>query len=287
VSEHDVRLLLTEHDLISIGMMADDVRRQMHGTAATFVRVFELHADGLPDALPAGTSAGELRIAGRPTDLDSACAAVAKVRALAEAAVVTGFSLSDVTALGGDASAVCRRLKHAGLDGLAEVPLDDRPQAGDVAAARAAGLLVERLTVITAPADPVALLQRAQALIAAVAGFRAFAPLPRAISVASPTTGYDDVRMVAAARILLRDVPSIQVDWPLYGPKLAQVALTFGADDVDGVAAVEPGSLGTRRSAIEEIRRNIRAAGFEPVERDGRFARRPASDDAAPAGRRG
>jgi aminodeoxyfutalosine synthase len=70
-----------------------------------------------------------------------------------------------------------------------------------------------------------------------------------------------------------RDVPSIQVDWALYGPKLAQVALTVGADDVDGVAAVESSALGPRRSALEEILRNIRAAGLTPVERTGRYER--------------
>ena len=61
-------------------------------------------------------------------------------------------------------------------------------------------------------------------------------------------------------------MPSIQVDWSLYGPKLAQVALTMGADDVDGVSPLE-GDLGRRRSPIEEIRANIVAAGLEPVER--------------------
>jgi hypothetical protein len=44
-----------------------------------------------------------------------------------------------------------------------------------------------------------------------------------------------------------------------------------GADDVDAVSAVEPGLLGTRRSAIEEIRGNIRAAALEPAERNGRW----------------
>jgi 2-iminoacetate synthase ThiH len=57
----------------------------------------------------------------------------------------------------------------------------------------------------------------------------------------------------------------------LYGPKLAQVALTVGADDVDAVSAVDDMSQGRRRAPLEEITRNIRAAGFEPVERDGRF----------------
>jgi hypothetical protein len=61
------------------------------------------------------------------------------------------------------------------------------------------------------------------------------------------------------------------VDWPLYGPKLAQVGLTFGADDVDGVSPVEETGEGRRRAPLEEIRRNITAASGEPIERDGLF----------------
>src|SRR5438094_9864100 len=104
-----------------------------------------------------------------------------------------------------------------------------------------------------------------------VAVLRAFAPLPRRINPAAPTTGFDDVKHVALARIVVDNVPSIQVDWSLYGPKLAQVALTIGADDVDAVSALDDLSEGRRRAPLEEIRRNIRAAGFEPIERDGRF----------------
>jgi len=59
----------------------------------------------------------------------------------------------------------------------------------------------------------------------------------------------------------------------LYGPKLAQVALTVGADDVDAVSPIDDLSQGPRRTALEEIRRNILAADLEPVERNGRFER--------------
>ncbi len=52
-----------------------------------------------------------------------------------------------------------------------------------------------------------------------------------------------------------------------YGPKLAQVALTFGANDVDRVSPVDDDSLGRRRTALEDVKRNIIAAGFTPVER--------------------
>jgi aminodeoxyfutalosine synthase len=87
-----------------------------------------------------------------------------------------------------------------------------------------------------------------------------------------PTTGYEDVKRVALARLFVDNVPSIQVDWSLYGPKLAQVALTVGADDVDSVSPVDDAPEGHRRAPLEEIRRNIRDAGQEPIERDGRFA---------------
>jgi aminodeoxyfutalosine synthase len=115
------------------------------------------------------------------------------------------------------------------------------------------------------------LLTRARDVQAGAGGIRAFAPLARVSSVAQPSTGYDDVRLVAAARLVVDNIDSIQVDWALYGPKLAQFALTVGADDVDGVSALE-GDLGRRRSPLEEIRGNIKAAGLEPIERDGLFA---------------
>jgi aminodeoxyfutalosine synthase len=114
-------------------------------------------------------------------------------------------------------------------------------------------------------------LRRVADLQHAVAVVRAFAPLPRAINPAVPTTGFDDVKRIALARLIVDNVPSIQVDWALYGPKLAQVALTVGADDVDSVSAADDMSEGPRRAPLEEIRRNIRAAGHEPVERNGRF----------------
>ena len=60
------------------------------------------------------------------------------------------------------------------------------------------------------------------------------------------------------------------MDWQRYGPKLAQVALTFGADDLDNVSPVDDAPEGRRRAPLEEVRRNIEAAGFTPVERDGR-----------------
>jgi hypothetical protein len=272
LTDEDAALLLGTHDLIAIGMMADGVRRQIHGVRTTFVRVFEVHVGAIPSALPAGLAAGELRLTGRPDELDAACAAVTAARALAPSMPLSGFSLRDLAALHASDASAYRHLKDCGLDAVAEAPLDALTSpAAEVAAAAGAELLVQRMTVHQSAADPVALCRRALELQQATGTFRAFAPLPRAISVAEPTTGYDDVKRIALTGLLVRSIPCIQVDWPLYGPKLAQVALTVGADDVDGVAAAEMGALGPRRSALEEITRNIRAAGLEPVERNGRF----------------
>ena len=270
--------LLGGRDLIAIGARADDERRRRHGARTTFVRVLEVHVDAIPEALPLAAEPGEIRVIGRPQSADAAVTAVRRVLSLGNRMPVTAFSLADLAEVAGSARALpamLRLLCDAGLQSLAELPIDRFPDpVAAVAAAHAAGLRVPRVTVqgtpTEAPGTPVDLVERARQLQAAVGGIRAFAPLPRTWSVAHPSTGYDDVKTIAAARLLADSIDSIQVDWALYGPKLAQVALTMGADDVDAVSAL-PGDLGRRRSPIEEIRRNIAAAGLEPIERDGYY----------------
>jgi len=268
--------ILTTRDLIAVGVQGDDIRRRMHGARTTFVRVFAMHVAAPVTAPTENFAAGEIRIVGRPENEAAATAAVKAAAAIANGTPVSGFSLADLHAIATDADALaslCSRLHDAGLEAIAETPLDKLTQAAPaVRAARDAGLGVWRLTVDTLDEDSrITLVERARDLQAAVGGFRAFAPLPRTMSVTTPTTGYDDLKQISLARLVVSNIDSIQVDWPLYGPKLAQVALTVGADDIDGVAAVDPGVLGTRRSPIEEIKGNIRAAGLEAVERDGRF----------------
>jgi aminodeoxyfutalosine synthase len=275
-SDDDLRAVFASHDLITIGMMGDGVRRRIHGRRTTFVRVFEVHVDAPPASLPPRVAAGELRIVGRPSSFSAAVAATSAAVSLANAFVVTGFSMHDLEALAPAPAALrdaLEELRVAGLDMVAELPLDAvRDPEACMAVAADAGVAPARLTIHSlAGMEGLAALFRARDLQRAVGLFKAFAPLPRRVPEAAPTTGYDDVKLVALARLVAVNIESIQVDWALYGPKLAQVALTVGADDVDGVASIDPGILGTRRSPIEEIRGNIKAAGLEPVERDGRF----------------
>jgi aminodeoxyfutalosine synthase len=275
ISESDVQDILESRDLIAIGARADDVRRRLHGARTTFVRVFEIHVDAVSSTIPAGTSAGEFRIIGRPASLATAIASVRAAVSVANGVPVTGFSLADLVQMNDSSSfeAACRALRQAGLEAIAEVPIDLMDAAAAaVTVARKAGLAVPRITVHSlTQVDRVSSVNRARDLQNAVGGILAFAPLPRVISVAAPSTGYDDVRQVALARVVAENIESIQVDWSLYGPKLAQFALTTGGNDVDAIAAVDPGTLGTRRSPIEEIRGNIRSAALEPVERNARF----------------
>ena len=265
-------------NLIALGAQADDERRRRHGVKTTFVRVFEAHVDAIPPAMPAGATAGEFRLIGKPASANDAVAAVKAALAAAGKVPVTAFSLADLFEIAGQSihglTELSKRLLDAGLQVVTEAPIDVLPEGVTTPAVQAAvkaGLRVPRLTVREAGADArERLIALAVEIHRAGGSVRAFAPLPRVSSVAQPSTGYDDVKTIAEARLKAHNIESIQVDWPLYGPKLAQVALAMGADDVDGVSPFE-GDLGRRRSPIEEIRGNIRAAGLDPIERNGLF----------------
>ncbi|MEE4165364.1 MAG: aminofutalosine synthase MqnE [Desulfocapsaceae bacterium] len=75
-------------------------------------------------------------------------------------------------------------------------------------------------------------------------GFLAFIPLafhPRntAMDSLSGTTGVDDLKTIAVSRLFLDNFPHIKAYWVMIGPKLAQIALSFGADDMDGTVKEE------------------------------------------------
>jgi len=280
IADQDLTSLAASHDIISIGVRADEVRRARHGTTTTFVRVADVAADpGAPITVP--PAAGEVRIVGVPASRIGAADRVRRVVEAARGVAVSGFSLSDLEHLAARESLTLRALledlRTAGLELIADAPVDClQDPRRSIEEVNIAGLALARLTVDRASsADPVPQLKDVAELQRAVGVVRAFAPLPRRVNPTVPTTGYEDVKRVALARIIVDNVPTIQVDWSLYGPKLAQVALTVGADDVDAVSAEDAAPEGRRRAPLEEIRRNIRAAGQEPVERTGRFEMRP------------
>ena len=287
LSDEEIGSLAGSYDIITIGMIADEVRRRLHGTRTTFLRVADVPvaSDGATSWPPA---AGEIRIVGTPLSRKAAVERVREVSALAKGTPVSGFSLVDLERLAAGDGVTLRslleELQAAGLELIADAAFDrlQDPRRA-IEEVNISGLALARLTIHQlASAEMPDLFRRVADLQRRVAVIRAFAPLPRLFNAAVPTTGYDDLKRVALARLIVDNIPSIQVDWSLYGPKLAQVALTVGADDVDAVSPEDETGEGRRRAPLEEIRRNIRAASQEPVERNGRFE---PLDGPAPASR--
>jgi aminodeoxyfutalosine synthase len=273
----DAERVMACADLVSIGVLGEAARKAIRGNRVTFGRVCLVP----PGAAPADRGqAGEVRLTGTPASAEDARARVRSAVALAAGVPLTGFSLADLLDLaGGDHLALldlARALRADGLEAVAEVPIDrlgDSENAVEVMRAVTRGGLGAWRAVIdqAAQAARLDLIERASVLQRATGALRAFAPLARLDSRDQPSTGYDDVRAIAVARLVCRAIPSIQVDWSLYGPKLAQVAIAYGADDLDAVPALDAVGLGPRRSPAEDVRRQIAAAFAEPAERNGRY----------------
>ena len=276
-------------DLVGVGEIGAAARKAKHGARVTYGRVLEL-PNGSVDSVvgadlkvrPQEIQAGEIRITGSPSSSEEAIAWTKAGRSFhaerAETAVLTGFSLADLlTVCGGDHMVLVelsQALRASGLEGIADVPVDklgDDP-AEVVRAVLHGGLTARRATITEAKFDArPALIERAESIQRETKAFAAFAPLPRVDPIDVPSTGYDDVKTIAITRLLAPSIDSVQVDWVLYGPKLAQVAIEYGADDIDAVAAMDIEKLGVRRSPKADIERQIRSAFAEPAERNGRY----------------
>jgi aminodeoxyfutalosine synthase len=87
------------------------------------------------------------------------------------------------------------------------------------------------------------------------------------------TSGFVDLKNVAVARLLLDNFPHIKAYWIMMTPHVAQVALRFGADDLDGTVVEEKiyhdaGAKTPQAMTRQQIIRLIQEAGQEPFERD-------------------
>ena len=276
LDERDWQMLTGTHDLIALGVAADEARRRRHGDRVTFVQVCDVPVETAANEETTPDQTGELRLTGCPATAEAAVAAVRAAVARAGSVPVTGFALEDLQELCGHDTGrlgeVLIELREAGLALVTEVAADTLANPDPVFdLLRTSGLTVARLT-LGGTAGPAAfpLVRRVATWDGVGTVCRSLAPLPR-VELSPPTTGHSDLRQVALARLLVDNIDSIQVDWARHGPKLAQVALAFGVDDVDAVPVSAPNTLGWRRSPREEIRRNIVAAGFVAVRRNGCF----------------
>src|SRR5579862_8823954 len=109
-------------------------------------------------------------------------------------------------------------------------------------------------------------------------GFQTFIPLAfhpanTPLQHLFPTTGMADLKCVAIGRLVLHNFPHIKAYWQMMSPKVAQIALRFGADDIDGTVIEEKiyhdaGATTPQGLRRNELMRLITEAGREPLERD-------------------
>ena len=109
-------------------------------------------------------------------------------------------------------------------------------------------------------------------------GFQTFIPLAfhpdnsQMAHIPKPS-GLMDLKVMAISRLMLDNFPHIKAYWVMLGLKTAQIALSFGADDLDGTVVHEKiyheaGAQTPQEATVAEIRRLITEAGRVPVERD-------------------
>jgi len=131
---------------------------------------------------------------------------------------------------------------------------------------------------IETAADRVDHLIKLRELQDATGGFQAFIPLSfhsqnTEIRKSSYTTGFDDLKTLAISRLMLDNFDHIKAYWVMLGEKIAQVALNFGVDDLDGTVVEEKitkAAGGTTEGSMtkDDIVFLIKQAGRSPVERD-------------------
>ncbi|MEX2317191.1 MAG: aminofutalosine synthase MqnE [Pirellulales bacterium] len=109
-------------------------------------------------------------------------------------------------------------------------------------------------------------------------GFQTFIPLAfhpdnTGLAHIKKPSSLMDLRVMATSRLMLDNVPHVKAYWIMLGIGTAQVALSYGADDIDGTVRHEliyhdAGATTPEIMTVEDIRRLIVEAGREPVERD-------------------
>ncbi|HVJ92637.1 MAG TPA: aminofutalosine synthase MqnE [Labilithrix sp.] len=119
---------------------------------------------------------------------------------------------------------------------------------------------------------------RVRALQDETKGFQAFIPLAfhpdgNGMKNLPAPTAVDDLRTIAVSRLMLDNIDHIKAYWVSLTPDVAQIALRFGADDIDGTIVHETiykaaGSRSPGALSYDELLRLIREAGRTPIERD-------------------
>lgn len=280
-------------DLIGLGMEADAVRRRLHPEGVVtyaLVRALpwpENAADlerQVRSAVELGASAVQFTGA-LPSgpDLAGVESLLRNVRQNFPQLSLIALTPADVRVLAVSAKetveSVLSQLRTAGLDALAAC--NDPLHADLLELHRTAHALGLRTTASLLFGAGESFEQRVDALLSLRAlqeetgGFISFQPAPfRPAQSHEPDepTAVETLKMLAVARMVLDNIPHLQSNPATHGLKVLQMGLRFGADDA-GALPLEGGVKAHKASALteEELRRLIREAGFQPVERDAEF----------------
>ena len=123
-------------------------------------------------------------------------------------------------------------------------------------------------------------LMRLRELQDATGGINAFIPLKyrnlnNSMSEIGEVPITDDLRTLAMSRLILDNVPHIKAYWVMYGKQTTEMALAFGADDVDGtiddstkIYSMAGAEDQRPKMSVEDMHRMVTRAGFRAVERD-------------------
>ncbi len=127
-------------------------------------------------------------------------------------------------------------------------------------------------------------LERLRALQDEAPGFDAFIPLKyhsrgNRLSEAGECSVEDDLRMIAISRLFLDNIPHIKAYWVSYGKATTEMALAFGADDIDGTIGDTTkiysmaGGIDRPTMSVEELEAIVESVGYTPIERDSHYNR--------------
>lgn len=125
-------------------------------------------------------------------------------------------------------------------------------------------------------------LERLRKLQDEAPGFDAFIPLKyhsrgNRLSEAGECSVEDDLRMIAISRLFLDNIPHIKAYWVSYGKATTEMALAFGADDIDGTIGDTTkiysmaGGIDRPTMSVEELEAMVESVGYTPIERDSHY----------------
>ena len=127
-------------------------------------------------------------------------------------------------------------------------------------------------------------LERLRQLQDEAPGFDAFIPLKyhsrgNRLSEVGECSVEEDLRMIAISRLYLDNIPHIKAYWVSYGKATTEMALAFGADDIDGTIGDTTkiysmaGGISRPTMSVEELEAMVKSAGYTPIERDSHYNR--------------